>query len=81
MMQALGWLSLFLPTHELSRGEQGWNDRIADWLVLWESDAHNRFWRGQWLQLFAQVAKHDTQGMQPVYSSSVESTMQHVTDF
>ena len=61
-MQALGWLSLFLPTHGLSQGEEGWNDRIADWMVLWESDAHNKFWRGQWMLMFAQVAKHDTQG-------------------
>ncbi|KAL0043408.1 hypothetical protein WJX79_003790 [Trebouxia sp. C0005] len=61
--QALGWLSLFLPTHGLSQGEDGWNDRIADWMVLWESDAHNKFWRGQWMLMFAQVAKHDTQGL------------------
>jgi len=62
VVQALGWLSLFLPTHGLSEGEEGWNDRIADWMVLWESDAHNKFWRGQWMLMFAQVAKHDTQG-------------------
>ncbi|KAL0045726.1 hypothetical protein WJX82_002854 [Trebouxia sp. C0006] len=61
--QALGWLSLFLPTHGLFQGEQGWNDRIADWMLLWESDAHNKFWRGQWMLMFAQVAKHDTQGL------------------
>ena len=63
-MQALGWLSLFLATHGLSQGEQGWNDRIADWMVLWEADAHNKFWRGQWMLMFAQVAKHDTQGLE-----------------
>lgn len=62
-MQALGWLSLFLPTHGLSQGEEGWNERLADWMVLWESDAHNKFWRGQWMLMFAQLAKHDTQGM------------------
>ena len=62
-MQALGWLTLFLPPHGLSRGEGGWTDRIADWMVLWESDAHNKFWSSHWMLLFAQIAKHDTQGV------------------
>ena len=62
-LQALGWLALFLPTHGLGRGEGGWNEMIADWIVLWESDAHNKFWSGQWMLLFAQIAKHDTQGV------------------
>lgn len=65
-MQALGWLTLFLPAHGLGRGEDGWNDRIADWMVLWESDAHNKFWSSQWMLLFAQIAKHDTQGVQTI---------------
>ena len=64
--QALGWLALFLPTHGLSKGEEGWNERISDWMLLWESDAHNKFWRGQWMLMFAQVAKHDTQGVQNI---------------
>ena len=62
-MQALGWLTLFLPPHGLDKGEGGWNDRIAEWMVLWESDAHNKFWSSQWMLLFAQIAKHDTQGV------------------
>lgn len=69
-MQALGWLTLFLPPHGLGRGEGGWNDRIADWMVLWEYDAHNKFWSSQWMLLFAQIAKHDTQGVQTITISS-----------
>ncbi|KAL3134782.1 hypothetical protein ABBQ32_007768 [Trebouxia sp. C0010 RCD-2024] len=61
--QALGWLTLFLPPHGLGRGEGSWNERIADWMLLWESDAHNKLWSSQWMLLFAQVAKHDTQGL------------------
>ena len=63
MLQALGWLALFLPTHGLRRGEGGWNETVADWMLLWESDAHNSFWSGQWMLMIAQIAKHDTQGM------------------
>lgn len=69
-MQALGWLTLFLPPHGLGRGEAGWDDRIADWMVLWESDAHNKFWSSQWMLLFAQIAKHDTQGVQTITTTS-----------
>ena len=60
--QAMGWLALFLPTHGLLRGEEGWNDRVGEWMTLWESDAHNNFWRGHWMLLFGQVAKHDING-------------------
>lgn len=60
--QAMGWLALFLPTHGLLKGEGGWNDRIGEWMTLWESDAHNNFWRGHWMLLFGQVAKHDIHG-------------------
>ena len=62
----MGWLALFLPTHGLLEGEPGWSDRVGQWMTLWESDAHNNFWRGHWMLLFGQVAKHDIHGMVPL---------------
>lgn len=69
-LQALGWLTLFLPPHGLGRGEGSWNERIADWMLLWESDAHNKLWSSQWMLLFAQVAKHDTQGVHTITTAT-----------
>jgi hypothetical protein len=61
-LQALGWLSLLLPTHEALRGRGAWGSWAPRWLALWQQLDHCRYWDTLWLGLFARLAKHDLHG-------------------
>jgi hypothetical protein len=62
-LQALGWLSLLLPTHEALRGRGAWGSWAPRWLALWQQLDHCRYWDTLWLGLFARLAKHDLHGL------------------
>ena len=62
LIQALGWLSLFLPTQQVRQLDADWNAWAEEWLTLWGSMAHSGMWNNIWMHLFSRLAKHDTCG-------------------
>ena len=61
-LQALGWLSVFMPTQQVKSMEGQWNERAQEWLCLWEFLAHSTMWNNTWMHLFSRLAKHDVGG-------------------
>ncbi|KAK9865395.1 hypothetical protein WJX84_009143, partial [Apatococcus fuscideae] len=60
--EALGWLSLLMPTQQVKRQDADWNGWAQEWLVLWDSMAHSTMWNNVWMHLFSRLAKHDAKG-------------------
>ncbi|KAK9835280.1 hypothetical protein WJX84_012367 [Apatococcus fuscideae] len=60
--EALGWLSVFMPTQQVKSLDGEWNSWAQDWLQLWESLAHSTMWNNTWMHLFSRLAKHDVGG-------------------
>ena len=61
--EALGWLAMLLPTHEAAKLEGDWGAWAKEWVEIWQSTAHCRFWDCLWLSLFARLGKHDIRGV------------------
>ena len=61
-MQALGWLAMFMPTHQAATRDGDWQRWAGEWLDLWDAIPHTQLWGALWMGLFARLAKHDTAG-------------------
>lgn len=66
MLQAMGWLTLLLPSHGLR--DQGcdaalWNGRLDQLMALLEAFSPSSWWSAQCLGLLARLAKHDRHGV------------------
>ena len=64
-VQALGELTLFMPTAAAAKGEGDWGAWAPAWLDAWSLIAHCDFWDRHWMALFSRLAKHDTRSAQP----------------
>jgi hypothetical protein len=63
--QALGELTLFMPTAAAAKGDGDWGAWAPAWLDAWSLIAHCDFWDRHWMALFSRLAKHDTRSAQP----------------
>lgn len=63
-MQAMGWIVLFTPHHQLAQApvHGDWNDRVAKVLQIWEAVSPCEWFNNQALGWLARLAKHDRQG-------------------
>ena len=64
-VQALGELTLFMPTAAAAKGDGDWGAWAPAWLDAWSLIAHCDFWDRHWMPLFSRLAKHDTRSTQP----------------
>lgn len=64
-IQALGELTLFMPTAAAAKGDGDWGAWAPAWLDAWSLIAHCDFWDRHWMALFSRLAKHDTRSAQP----------------
>lgn len=64
-MQALGWLSFFLPVQHVKAGGKHWNEWLKEWTVLWHSNSLVDFWDSFWMEIISNLAKYDINGMPP----------------
>jgi proteasome activator subunit 4 len=61
--EALGWITLLMPTLAAGRGEGDWNEWVSVWLTTWGRVIHNSYWDCLWLALVGRLVKHDTLGL------------------
>ena len=62
-VQALGWLALLLPTHQVAKhGSGNWNAWVARLLDIWQVVAPCEWFNNQILGFLARLAKHDRHG-------------------
>lgn len=61
--EALGWLTMLMPTQNAKRGEGPWAEWAPQWMTLWEAIPHSQYWHSLWLHLFSRLARHDTAGL------------------
>jgi hypothetical protein len=62
-VQALGWLSLFLPLHHVKTGGKHWNEWLKEWMALWNATALVDFCDGHWMDIISRLAKYDINGV------------------
>lgn len=61
-MQALGWLTLLMPTRQIRQLDADWNGWMHEWMAAWESMVHSNVWDSLWLTFMSRLAKHDSLG-------------------
>lgn len=61
--EALGWLVLLMPTHAALRYDGEWGLWMQEWMHIWGSVVHSRYWQALWINLIARLAKHDVHGL------------------
>ncbi|KAL6772361.1 hypothetical protein ACKKBG_A29920 [Auxenochlorella protothecoides x Auxenochlorella symbiontica] len=61
--EALGWLTMLLPTTALKAGDGDWGAWAEEWVALWRAVPHCSYWDALWGALFARLASHDAFGL------------------
>lgn len=62
-LEALGFVSLFMPVHSIGYDGGKWNEWIIEWIEIWNWVPHCRWWTSMWLELFSRIVKHDVENI------------------
>ena len=61
--EALGWVSILMPTQAAARRDGEWGQWAVEWMSLWSSVTHIHYWQALWMGLFARLIRHDVHGL------------------